>query len=383
MRQKLVLLLLASALALGLTACGGDPPSDSDSSDLSSSVSSSLSSSSDAGGSDSSESSAPATRTVGREGFGYVELPADWLMFRDPNAAEDALQYCDPAGRAILTLYGVYNPEGDAEASAAALRDTITGDGASNVTADTATLGDSTAYQVSGYYESEDIQLVTWFLKTPDDYVRYVAIEAGKDDIDGWVEQVKTTYRLEMADASAGPPEDLAPVPATRRQPARLGEWAETKRYSAQDGAYHTVFVRVTAVERDAGTVRAAIDAYNAAGPTAPIAALENDALQYALLRYEVYFPDDFPEADWGVTSVDMTFRVADAEGGDQDENGAAGLAEVRDISNSPALDAFHAGSTFLGGRAVFVLGKEDADVLLETFYIENDEVISAYFAGQ
>ncbi len=389
MRRKLVSLALALALALSLTACGGNPPSDggsSGSSSTSSSPSSALSSESSSDLSESSEPVQPAVQTVGQDGFGYVDIPSDWLVFQDANAAEGALQYCDPAGRAILTLYGVYHPEGDAEASAAELYATITGDGASDVTAATVSLGGSTAYQVYGYYESEDVLLVTWFLKTPDDYVRYVAIEAGKEEIAGWVDMVEASYRLEKAAEAAGAPEDLEPVPATIERPAGLGEWVETKRYSAQDSACHTVYVRITAVERGSETVQAEIDAYNAAGHVVSFEALEDDALEYGLMRYEVYFPDDFPQADWGITTVDLTFSITTREGGGiQDQNGTAyiGLSTVYDISENPDIDSFYAGSTFTGGKAVFAMVKGVDDYLFETYYAENDQIHSAYFAGQ
>lgn len=49
------------------------------------------------------------------------------------------------------------------------------------------------------------------------------------------------------------------------------------------------------------------------------------------MLEYEVYFPEDFPQEDYGITTVDIDFSVESPDGGGIEANGVAyiGLSSV------------------------------------------------------
>ncbi len=182
---------------------------------------------------------------------------------------------------------------------------------------------------------------------------------------------------------------DITPVATTLEAPAKIGDWVETKLYSAQDKAYHTVYFRITDIVRDSDTVQAAIDAYNNADHLRTFEALENDDLEYCLIKYETAFPEDFPQAEWGITSVDVNFSITTVEGGGIKANGLSyiGLSSVYDITESPEINEFYAGQTFTDGQAIFVMVKGVSDYVVETYYFEGEdddsERISAYVAGK
>ena len=99
----------------------------------------------------------------------------------------------------------------------------------------------------------------------------------------------------------AAPAGNIKTVETTIDSPAKLGDWVETKRYSAEDSQYHTVYYRITDIVRGA---QDEVDAYNASDSFVKLENLDNDDLEYCMLTYEVYFPEDFPQADYGILSL-------------------------------------------------------------------------------
>ena len=186
------------------------------------------------------------------------------------------------------------------------------------------------------------------------------------------------------AAVAAGAPEGITPVETSAEAPAKLGEWVETMRYSATDSAYHTVYYRITNVVRGEGA-QAAVDAYNAEDHVVVFNDLESDDLEYCMIEYEVYFPADFPQADYGITSVDINFSVASPDGGGIKANGLSyiGLSSVWDISESPEINEFYAGQTFTEGRAIFAMVKGVSDYVFEvTYYGDSSEAHTSYVQG-
>ncbi|MDO4572758.1 MAG: hypothetical protein Q4C13_05260, partial [Clostridia bacterium] len=182
--------------------------------------------------------------------------------------------------------------------------------------------------------------------------------------------------------APAEPPADFAPVSTSLDAPAKIGEWVETECYSAVDSAYHTAYYRVTNIVRGA---QSAVDAYNAADHAVVFPALEDEALEYCMIEYEVYYPADFPQADFGITNVDIDFSVKSPTGGGIEANGLVyiGLSTVWDISERPEINEFYAGQTFSAGRAIFAMVKGVNAYVLEAAYYDDGERISSYIEGQ
>ena len=203
----------------------------------------------------------------------------------------------------------------------------------------------------------------------------------GKKNLFGQPVQV---VEMQSEGGASGAPEGITPVETSAEAPAKLGEWVETMRYSATDSAYHTVYYRITNVVRGEGA-QAAVDAYNAEDHVVVFNDLESDDLEYCMIEYEVYFPADFPQADYGITSVDINFSVASPDGGGIKANGLSyiGLSSVWDISESPEINEFYAGQTFTEGRAIFAMVKGVSDYVFEvTYYGDSSEAHTSYVQG-
>lgn len=193
----------------------------------------------------------------------------------------------------------------------------------------------------------------------------------------------ETEEAEEETTQEAAPAGDIKPVETTIDSPAKLGEWVETKRYSAEDSQYHTVYYRITDIVRGA---QDEVDAYNASDSFVKLENLDNDELEYCMLTYEVYFPEDFPQADYGITSVDMDFGIENPDGGGIEKDGVAyiGLSSVWDISEAPEINEFYAGDTFTEGKAIFAMVKDVSGYVVESSYPdENDEMVYSYVEGK
>ncbi|HIY55447.1 MAG TPA: hypothetical protein H9971_04665 [Candidatus Dorea merdavium] len=193
----------------------------------------------------------------------------------------------------------------------------------------------------------------------------------------------ETEEAEEETTQEAAPAGDIKPVETTIDSPAKLGDWVETKRYSAEDSQYHTVYYRITDIVRGA---QDEVDAYNASDSFVKLENLDNDELEYCMLTYEVYFPEDFPQADYGITSVDMDFGIENPDGGGIEKDGVAyiGLSSVWDISEAPEINEFYAGDTFTEGKAIFAMVKDVSGYVVESSYPdENDEMVYSYVEGK
>ena len=170
-------------------------------------------------------------------------------------------------------------------------------------------------------------------------------------------------------------PEDINPVASSKESPAKIGDWLETKKYSAVDKEYHTVYYRITDIIRYNDEVQSELDAWNNSGSIRVFEPLENDVLEYCLIKYETYFPEEFPQQDWGITSTDIRFSITSPTGGGIKANGKAyiGLSSVYDISRNIEINEFYAGETFKDGKAVFAMVKGVSDYVIETSYRPDD----------
>lgn len=175
---------------------------------------------------------------------------------------------------------------------------------------------------------------------------------------------------------------DVTAVAATLENPAQLGEWVETVKYSAQDSQDHTMYFRITGVIRGEEAQKM-VDKYNEEGHVWQLSELEQDDLEYCVVTYESYFPADFPEAEWGITDTDVDLSLCDL-----DDSGAIagyiGLSTVWDISEEPETNTFYAGDTFTEGKAAFAMVKGSSEYLFNcSYYDDNDTEVNAYIVGQ
>lgn len=192
-------------------------------------------------------------------------------------------------------------------------------------------------------------------------------------------EEMDATTKADL-DTDSGS-SDVTPVEASLENPAKIGEWVETKSYSAQDQQYHTMYYKITSIIRGEEAQKI-VDAYNAEDHVIVINELEQDELEYCIVTYETYFPSDFPEADYGITSVDVDLSVCNLKDSGAIDN-YIGLSSVWDISDSPDINEFYAGDTFKDGQAVFAMVKDFGEYLIKCSYYDNDTTVTTYVTAQ
>ena len=188
------------------------------------------------------------------------------------------------------------------------------------------------------------------------------------------------------APAASGAPESyLTAQETTAEKPAQVGEWVETMQYSTVDSVDHPAYYRIVGVERGAAA-QAAVDQYNSEDHFSYFGELEDPDLEYCLLTYEVYYPEDFPAQEWGVTGPSISLGAKSPDGGGIKYNGRAyiGLGMGYDVTDSE-VEVFP-GEIF-EGKAVFAMVKDFKDYVFENYYFVEDakgetEQISSYVVG-
>ena len=147
---------------------------------------------------------------------------------------------------------------------------------------------------------------------------------------------------------------------ATEESPVPLGQWAAIADYSAEDETYHNVYVRVTKVttsSEDAAYVQNAVAQSNANGSYYQIDLSSEDYqvpsdVEWCVLDYEVYVPDDYPSPEYGITEPTMNFSESNIGGGGiPSADGTStyiGLGTNNtDLQNNPSDMKFSVGNTY------------------------------------
>ncbi len=102
-----------------------------------------------------------------------------------------------------------------------------------------------------------------------------------------------------------------------------LGTWVKTAMYATQDGTFHTVYVRLTNVttqSADAAYVESAIETNDQFADEEEV--FDSSALEVpedgelVVLDYEVYVPEDFPAASYGIPEPELYFSIRNIGGG-------------------------------------------------------------------
>ncbi len=121
------------------------------------------------------------TKTIGNSQMGYIDIPADFVIFEDVEENTD-LQYSDKTGGTIFTLNIVGDgsmsvDEIDLDQSAQLLAKFLTDKGAENLTgAKVKVAGKYDALQIYGYWSAEDKYLVVDLFKTDKNAI-YLGVE--------------------------------------------------------------------------------------------------------------------------------------------------------------------------------------------------------------
>lgn len=149
-----------------------------------------------------------------------------------------------------------------------------------------------------------------------------------------------------------------APAEAAEIEGIPVGTWQGSALISERDSKAHAVEVRVTGVDTDSEEVQKQIDAYNVSASGHTIPALDDPQYAYYIAHYEVYFPEDYPDGDYGITQVAPAFSITAADGGNVIVYGNvnySGLTETFEIGYQPKGYDFHAGDTY-EGAIVYVM---------------------------
>ena len=147
---------------------------------------------------------------------------------------------------------------------------------------------------------------------------------------------------------------------STETSPIALGQWATIADYSAEDETYHNVYVRVTKVTTstaDAAYVQDAVAKSNANGSYYQIDLSSDDYklpddVEWCVLDYEVFVPEEYPSSEYGITEPTMSFAETNVGGGGiPSADGTSTYIGIgtnnTDLQNNPSDMDFSVGSTY------------------------------------
>ena len=123
------------------------------------------------------------TKIVGEDKYGYVEVPSNWVNFKDVDGGHQ-IQF-SYGTTYIVTLDYVDNADYGTNLNAENLATSFLAkskedENLEGVTGATVTIGkdkEYTAYQVYMYYKNEGTYLVTYWFDAEDGYIHYIALE--------------------------------------------------------------------------------------------------------------------------------------------------------------------------------------------------------------
>ena len=132
-----------------------------------------------------------------------------------------------------------------------------------------------------------------------------------------------------------------------------LGKWQDSYMLSERDDKPYPVKVRFTKIDSDPKKVQEQIDEFNvsAAGYTIP-SMDSSQTYGYVIAHYEVKFPEDYPDGDYGITNVAPEFEIRGIDGSEVISVGKVnheGLTKTFEIGYQPQGYDFHAGDTYEG----------------------------------
>jgi len=206
LRNHFVVPMLSLALCLVLGACGASPSEEPASQPEPESVEQtepSVGETTTDGSDDEGEQAATTLTRVGEAGIGFVDIPSDFVPFKDVSGGTD-LQWSDATGTSIVTL-NVFDmetvPEDQRESftaydAAQSVYYNISQDSPEDIEGATVELCGTQAYQIYAYYD-DGIFLISWVVDGPDGAIHYVSVEGSEDVIMSLVDLVEETYAFD------------------------------------------------------------------------------------------------------------------------------------------------------------------------------------------
>ena len=187
-------------------------------------------------------------------------------------------------------------------------------------------------------------------------------------------EETKETEKVQASDFIPTGNEEANNDP---KNPAKFGEWTKIQALSYADNQMHDVYWRVTNITNDPEAVKTAIEDYNKNSSYYQYEVpeleegIQKEALAVYLLEYELYYPKDFPQKEWGITMSPLNLYIYDTNGERIQYNykgvdfyGISSYTESLDIRP----DEFYAGEIFKG-KHMYISLKEEPEYLIEADY--------------
>ncbi len=118
------------------------------------------------------------TKEIGDEKFGFMQVPEEWVRFKEFGADDSVplYQYSSPDQISVVTM--AYLENTDAKTISDIYYVKLSGDTVDGLTAATVTLDGKTAYQVYGYYADANKVLVAWTFDGEDGLTHSLTIES-------------------------------------------------------------------------------------------------------------------------------------------------------------------------------------------------------------
>lgn len=180
--------------------------------------------------------------------------------------------------------------------------------------------------------------------------------------------------------------DDITECETSFKNPAELGQWVESSVYSVPDKLDHKVYLRVTDIVRGS-EAQAIVDEYNSNEENLKeFDAISDDKVEFCVMSYEIYFPEDFPESS-GTSDISFSIKGTDDLGGIEGTDGKyyTGLSNVYDIT--PEVDMTIKPNSTVQGKAVFYMLKGVSDYVIQNIYnsekIDIDNIKTSYIRGK
>lgn len=175
------------------------------------------------------------------------------------------------------------------------------------------------------------------------------------------------------------------PVLTSLDSPGKIGDWIETMRYSSVDSAYHKAYYRIKDIIRDNDKVKKVLDEYNSSEHNTYFKEIEDKDIEYCLIKYEVYFPEDFPVESVGIGTVNVDFGITSSEGKEIQvgDKKYTNLNCVFDITKEPEINSILAGDTFKEGVAVFSMVKGYDDYIIKSYFFNGGSLVYSFIKGK
>ena len=164
----------------------------------------------------------------------------------------------------------------------------------------------------------------------------------------------------------------------------KVGTTIKTKIKAESDKKYHSVSYKVTSIVRDSAKVKKYISSYNDSGKSTTIPSLSSKNVEYCVIKYEVKFPANYPQKEFGITNVTLPFKIEGENGDDIESDGKIykSLSKTYEIGSVPMGYDFHAGDTYKG-RALFIMVKGYDMYEITESYTSGGKKVIHYIQGE